>query len=138
MTIIRSLLYSLLLANLSLNLHAQSDRYLGEIFDEVSVTRDVVYGINATAITLPTEGEALAQELRMDVYEPLGDNLESRPVMMIYHNGNFLPQVINSSIEGTRQDSSVVELCTRFAKAGYVAAAVDYRLGWNPFANSQA
>jgi hypothetical protein len=32
---------------------------------------------------------------------------------------------------GTRKDSAVVELCTRFARMGYVAVAADYRTGWS-------
>lgn len=31
----------------------------------------------------------------------------------------------------------MVELCTRFAKMGYVAVSFDYRLGWNPTAANQ-
>ena len=27
-------------------------------------------------------------------------------------------------------------MCKRFAKKGYVAVAVDYRLGWNPISTS--
>ena len=33
-----------------------------------------------------------------------------------------------SYIGGSRTSSDIVEICTRYAKMGYVAAAIDYRL----------
>ena len=134
---IRTILGLLFLVTVVFGLSAQAGRYLSEVFDEVTVSTDVVYGVNATVLSLQTVGEAIPQELKMDVYEPAGDNFDFRPLVMVYHTGFFLPPVINGGIEGARQDSSVVEICTRLAKAGYVAAAVDYRLGWNPVAASQ-
>ncbi len=129
---ISTILCCLIVALLALNLQAQENRFLAEVFDEVTVTAGVEYGINATVIALPSVGEAIPQSLVMDVYQPANDALTERPVVMVYHTGNFLPNVTNGGITGTRQDSSTVELCTRLAKAGYVAAAVDYRLCCNP------
>lgn len=113
------------------------DRYLDEVFAEVSVTADVTYGVNATVLAVPVVGEAIPQALRMDVYQPVGDTETDRPVMLVFHTGNFLPNVTNGQISGTRKDNGVVEICTRLAKRGYVAAAVSYRLGWNPLADNQ-
>lgn len=73
----------------------------------------------------------------MDVYQPVGDDAEVRPLVLVFHTGDFLPAVTNGGITGTKVDSSVVEICTRLAKAGYTAASVDYRLGWNPLAQTQ-
>ena len=134
---ISTILCCLFVALLAFNLQAQENRFLTEVFDEVTVTENVQYGLNATVITLPVTGDAAAQPLLMDVYEPVGDALAERPVVMVYHTGNFLPNVTNGGITGTKQDSSVVEFCTRLARAGYTAAAVDYRLGWNPLAATQ-
>jgi dienelactone hydrolase len=67
----------------------------------------------------------------MDVYEPSGDTASVRPLVLVLHTGSFLPAVMNGQPTGGRKDSAVVEMCTRFAKKGYVAAAVSYRLGWN-------
>ncbi|MEL7423111.1 MAG: T9SS type A sorting domain-containing protein [Bacteroidota bacterium] len=134
---ISTILCCLFVALLAFNLQAQENRFLTEVFDEVTVTNDVTYGVNATIIAFTQLGEAIPEELKMDVYQPAGDNLGERPVVMVYHTGNFLPNVTNGGITGTRQDSSTVEFCTRLAKAGYVAAAVDYRLGWNPLAATQ-
>ena len=50
-------------------------RYLDPIFDDVTVTTNVMYGVNATVITynVPAIGEAIAQPLMMDVYTPTND-----------------------------------------------------------------
>lgn len=117
------------------SMHAQ--RYLTEIFDEVTVTEDVTYGVNATVLFVPVTGEAVPQELKMDIYEPAGDVEEDRPLVLVFHTGNFLPPVTNGQIAGSKSDNSDVEICTQLARRGFVAAAVDYRLGWNPLAEDQ-
>ncbi len=112
-------------------------RYLEEVFDDVRVTSNVVYGLNATVILVPSVGEAVPQPLTMDVYEPEGDTETNRPVVLVFHTGNFLPNVTNGQIAGTKEDSASVEICTQLAKRGYVAASVTYRGGWNPLADTQ-
>ncbi len=114
-----------------------AQRFLTEVFSEVQVTSDVVYGVNATMLAFTQVGEAIPEELKMDVYEPVGDNAEERPLVMVYHTGQFLPVVTNGQISGQKTDSSVVEICSRLARMGYTAASVDYRLGWNPLAPTQ-
>ncbi len=111
--------------------------FLEDVFDEVSVTPNQIYGVNATILALQQAGEAIPQPLIMDVYEPVGDTAELRPLVLFWHTGNFLPYPQNMSIGGTLRDSCVVEMCRRLARAGYVAAAADYRLGWNPIAPTQ-
>ncbi len=71
-------------------------------------------------------------DLKMDVYEPTGDHLNERPVVIFIHTGIFLPPVINQSPLGEKTDSAAVELCKRLAKRGFVAISINYRLGWNP------
>lgn len=119
----------------SLQLSAQ--RYLEEIFDEVTVTNDVQYGTNATVLLYPLLGEAVPEDLMMDIYEPAGDTETDRPLLLYFHTGNFLPHPDNLSPSGLRTDSATVEICNRFARMGYVVASCDYRLGWNPFAETQ-
>ncbi|MEZ4983674.1 MAG: T9SS type A sorting domain-containing protein [Saprospiraceae bacterium] len=115
----------------------QAQRFLAETFSEVQVTRDVTYGVNATVLFFGTAGEAVPQQLKLDVYEPVGDEAEERPLVLVFHTGIFLPAVTNGDILGTKTDSAVVEICNRLAKAGYTAASVDYRTGWNPLAEDQ-
>ncbi|MCH2081488.1 MAG: hypothetical protein MK226_03805, partial [Saprospiraceae bacterium] len=42
--------------------------YLEEVYSEIQVTENVVYGVNATVLALPQVGEAIPQPLTMDVY----------------------------------------------------------------------
>ena len=113
------------------------NRYANEIFSEVQVTSDVVYGNNATNFFTFPLGSFSPIDLEMDIYEPVGDDYEERPLVLVFHDGNFLPPLLNGSITGSRKDSSIVEICTQLARRGFTSAAVSYRLGWNPLAASQ-
>ncbi|MEO6902693.1 MAG: T9SS type A sorting domain-containing protein [Bacteroidia bacterium] len=105
-----------------------SQRYLTEVFPLVTKTSDVIYGNNISVMT----GAPAASDLKMDVYQPSGDVLTERPLVIVLHTGSFLPPILNGQPTGSKNDSAVIEMCTRFAKKGYVAVAADYRLGWNP------
>ena len=119
------------------SLSAQDNRYLAPVFDNVEVQSGITYGVNATVLFAPQVGEAIPQELLMDFYQPEGDTASLRPLVLVLHTGNFLPIVQNAGLQGERIDSSTVEVATRLAKLGYVAAALDYRQGWNPVAETQ-
>lgn len=130
-------IYILFFMCVGLVFRSNAQRYLQEVFEEVTVTPNVVYGMNASVLTYQIFGEAIPQTLVMDVYEPTGDNETSRPVVLYFHTGNFLPYPQNGGTGGFKTDSTAVEICTRLAKLGYVAASVDYRIGWNPIAETQ-
>ncbi|MDG2208901.1 MAG: alpha/beta hydrolase fold domain-containing protein [Flavobacteriales bacterium] len=119
-----------------LSLQAQ-ERYLDEIFDAVEVTEDVIYASNVSVLPALQAQTPMALPQYMDIYQPAGDTETARPLVLVFHTGNFLPMYLNGSALGGRKDSSVVELCNRFARMGYVTASVDYRLGWNPLAGTQ-
>ncbi len=123
----------LLTATLLLSMQlVQAQRYVSEIFSNVTVTQDVFYGVNATVLAVGMAGEAIPQPLVMDVYEPEGDTETARPVVIILHTGNFVPPAFNGGCTGTHKDADVIELANRLARMGYVACAADYRLGWDP------
>jgi BD-FAE protein/type IX secretion system substrate protein len=108
--------------------HAEAQqRYLEEFFPETTKTTDIVYGNNVSVLAPTT-----SSELKLDLYEPTGDTETQRPLVLIFHSGTFLPQGLSGLPTGTKSDSSVVYLATKLAKMGYVVAACDYRLGWNP------
>ncbi|MFM9004188.1 MAG: alpha/beta hydrolase, partial [Flavobacteriales bacterium] len=116
---------------------ATAQRYFSEVFTDVTVQSDMMYGINATVLAYPQLGQAIPQPLMMDVYSPTGDTETNRPVVLYFHTGNFLPTPQNGSPSGTKTDLNVVEMCSRLARMGYVVASCDYRLGWNPVATTQ-
>ncbi len=61
--------------------------------------------------------------LEFDVYYPNDnvENLENRPAILLIHGGGF----INGSKEGWADE------CVAFAKKGFVAITMSYRLGWD-------
>lgn len=118
------------------NMQAQ-ERYLEPVFDDVTVMENLPYGQNFTVLTLPVTGHTAKQPLVMDLYMPADDTIANRPLVIYLHTGNFLPIAVNGGVTGTKSDSSAVEVCRRLAAMGYVVASADYRLGWNPFAESQ-
>lgn len=120
---------TLALSALPLLLPAQSEcgsgRYTdAAYFDSVVVSTGVVFGANTGVF-------GSQQTLRLDVYEPYGDALAERPVVIVAFGGSF--------VAGSRAD--VAPLCRAFAKLGYVAIAPDYRVGLffpNPSTTAQA
>lgn len=129
----------LLLAALLLSTFATQAqvRYLNEVFTNVQVDTSITYAQNYGY----GDGFLNLAPIVMDVYRPVGDTATNRPVILLSHNGSFLPEVYTHFLAGLcfngRQDSSIVELCKRFAKRGYVAVSFDYRLGWNATATDQ-
>jgi len=110
-----------------------AQRYLTEQFSSVDVQSNVVYGQNFSVLT----GTPQLQPLVMDVYTPAGDSQTDRPLIVYIHTGSFLPRYINQLATGDKTDSATVEMCRRFAKKGYVVAAISYRTGWNPASPSE-
>ncbi len=106
------------------------ERYLDEIFTEVTVNENVVFGENYYFI--PNPAEPFIHDLPMDYYEGTGDTGTGRACVVVLHTGNFLPRYFNGSPTGSNKDSSIVEACSLFAKRGYVVVAPEYRLGWDP------
>lgn len=107
-----------------------AQRYVSEVFSTVDSTRNIVYGSNYTFLS----GTPTLQPLVFDLYEPSGDSLTNRPLVIMIHTGSFLPAIINQTPTGSMRDSATSEICRRFARRGYVVASMDYRTGWNPTA----
>lgn len=80
--------------------------------------KDMIFtNVDKTTVTYSS-----VYNLQMDVYEPHGDTIAHRPVIVLAHGGSF--------VQGTKTDDpTVVTLCNNFAKRGYVTASIDYRLG---------
>lgn len=110
-----------------------SQRYITEQFTDVTVFKNVCYDTNmAVNIVPPYSPPVVKIGLLCDVYEPEGDNAAERPLIIIMHTGSFLPPIINKQTTGNKEDSAIVEMCMRFARKGYIAVAMNYRIGWNP------
>lgn len=90
--------------------------YVDTVYQIQTVT-DVIYG-NAT------EFSGQERELKLDISVPLNAPLPvcGRPLVLIIHGGAFL--------EGSKDDAGIKLLRHDFAKRGYIAASITYRLGF--------
>ena len=121
---------------IGINATAQT-RYLDNMFDSVTVTSNVQYATNISVLPMLQGLAPGPAPLFCDIYEPKNDSMTDRPVIVLIHTGSFLPAVLNGQATGSKSDLSIVENCTRWAKKGYVAVAMDNRLGWNPTSPDQ-
>jgi acetyl esterase/lipase len=86
-------------------------RYRDTVFTDVSKATDLQYG------TAPDrDGKAVA--LKLDLYQPAGDAVSRRPVVIWVHGGGF----------STGDKSDGADWATAFARRGYVAVSLGYRL----------
>jgi len=88
-------------------------RYLDPVFDDVEVTRDVVY-----RETVDYRGNQV--DLALDIYRPAGDTATARPVIVWLYGGWFA--------FGDKRDDYIEQFATESARRGYVGVAVNYRV----------
>jgi len=112
----------IVLLSFVLSIQGQDYRYVKSIFSTVKVTKDVVYG-TAAFLNSPynDESKTSSQNLVMDIYQPEGDLQKNRPAVIFAHGGGF--------VSGNRTHDDMKAFCDSFAKKGYVAVSIDYRLG---------
>lgn len=94
-------------------LFSNPDLYLLPLF-EVGETKNVAYGRIRSATP---DGEA--ENLLLDLYYPLRDSMDARPLLVTFHGGGF--------VGGDKRDTLLVEWNRHFASLGYVVASVNYR-----------
>ncbi len=87
-------------------------RYRDEI-SSVTRTNDLQYG---SAVNKAGDTEAL----KLDLYQPTGDTETKRPAVVWVHGGGFA--------SGDKGSGPSQILANRFAKLGYVAVSINYRL----------
>lgn len=93
---------------------AQSgQRYVDLVFARTQRTNDLVYG---KAVDKPT-GKSV--DLKLDLYEPVGDTAAARPVYVFLFGGGF--------VAGDKE-TEPRQYCELMARRGYVAIAISYRI----------
>ena len=112
-------------------------RYVDEVFTNVDVEYDKVYGSNISIFSTLLGLSPQMQDLTMDIYTPSNDTVTDRPVVIMIHTGSFMPRILNGQATGDKSDNVIVEQCMQFAKKGYVACAINHRLGWNPTSDNE-
>jgi carboxylesterase type B len=88
-------------------------RYRDQVFSAVTVTNNVTYG---SAVNL--SGQTIT--LQLDMYQPTGDTVTSRPAIVWVHGGSFSG--------GSKTSGELVDEATTFAKLGFVNVSINYRL----------
>ncbi len=88
-------------------------RYRDDVFRDVDIFHGIVYGSAVDA-----SGRNVS--LRLDRYEPAGDTVSRRAAIVWIHGGGF--------VSGSRATAQMVELALRYARKGYLAVSIDYRL----------
>jgi len=110
--------------------------YLEPVWD-VSVERDVQYATapgywshapendRTAALRLSLHvGSLKPLPLEMDIYVPEGDGPDAgRPLLLMMHGGSFFV--------GRKEEAGQAGWCRHFAALGYVAASINYRLGFH-------
>jgi len=127
-------------------------RYLDPLFT-VDTTNHITYGVNfsvmlhdtlpvPTGMTIPVGVDSATgtpiyftmPALEFDIFEPAGDTVTERPLIIYLHTGTFAPIIRNGNATGHRNiDYATQVMCNQFAARGYVVANTEYRLGWNPY-----
>jgi hypothetical protein len=110
---------SLILASLAFSATAQNCdpvRYIDPIFD-VTTTFGVEYQ------QARPYGSFFNQGYDLDIYEPEGDTISHRPVIVFQYGGGYLI--------GDKLFPPAPAYCSYWAERGYVCASINYRLGFN-------
>ncbi|HJM16688.1 MAG TPA: hypothetical protein QF851_04465, partial [Flavobacteriales bacterium] len=86
------LVVSLLFVGVTAN---SQNRYLDEVFTNVHVSEIDTFAVN---VSIEPMLFGLAPDLlpiECDIYQPIGDSLTNRPIIIVSHTGSFLPPVAN-------------------------------------------
>lgn len=101
-----------------------SNRYLDPIFPNVHRNDDIEFANADPYGIFPN------QTLYMDIYEPVGDALAARPVIVFAYGGAFTI--------GDKRQPPIPDWCEYYAQRGYVVAAIQYRIGFNQASGDSA
>jgi len=86
-------------------------RFLTEVFLGVEVQKNVIFG------QVKDRADKML-DLTMDIFQPKNDTMTKRPLVVWIHGGGF--------VNGSKENMS--SRCEGFAKLGYVAVTINYRL----------
>jgi acetyl esterase/lipase len=140
----KKILLPIIFSCISITTLIAQERYVDEVFTNFTQQNNVLYSQNYSVIAasqgipyVPTGASPQVPALNFDLYEPAGDTVAERPLVIMLHTGTFLPIIYNGNPTGMRNDVATTNICKSYAKRGYVVANLEYRLGWNPYAATQ-
>lgn len=117
-------IFFLFIVSENANAQCNENRYLNEIFSSAKSFENVVYNQ-----PLHLQGACLIEtnvdttNFALDIYEPSGDTLQKRPVIVYAHGGAFLI--------GDRRMVPIEDFCRKMANRGYIVVSIDYRKCFN-------
>jgi len=115
------------------------NRYRYEVFHTYNLQKDITYGkangywtetpylddpyieILAKGMVNLFRGEK-DLDLKLDLYQPVGDKHQLRPLVLLIHGGAFYI--------GNKQSPTEQIIADKLTKLGYVVASMDYRMGF--------
>lgn len=99
---------------ISANVVLSNTRFVNSVFNDVDTIKKIYFqsAINYLGVS---------DSLFIDFYSPKNDTMKHRPLVIIIHGGSFLT--------GTRDDAFCVTTAADFAKRGFNAASINYRIG---------
>lgn len=103
-----------LLAGLLLMHAASAQRFKADLFTDIDSSVNIEYG---QGLNINNQMESL----KLDVFSPSRDTIKKRPVVVFIHGGGFQ--------NGSRKLALGQRFCLGFARKGYVAVSISYRLG---------
>ncbi|RJQ57864.1 MAG: PKD domain-containing protein [Stygiobacter sp.] len=108
-----------------------SQRYTTSQFAVVQTHTNAIYTI-APQLNSPYAGESQITKvnLSMHIFQPQGDTVQKRPMIVCFHGGGFM--------SGKKEHDDMIEFSKIFARYGYVTATAQYRLGMNALSNTSA
>lgn len=105
------------MANVTVNNRETPVQYLDPAY-KVTVKHDILYASKKKE----TDAE---EPLKLDLYQPIGDETKQRPVFIFIHGGGYTG--------GDKSDAA--DFSEGLAKRGYAVLTIDYRLKKDPFFN---
>lgn len=88
--------------------------YTTSIYQNQVLASNVQYTQNASA-----NFDGTTEHEKMDIWAPVGDNCNKRPVIIWVHGGGFA--------QGDKTAPDVVAMCDSFSRKGFICATIDYR-----------
>ncbi len=116
-----------------------TNRYTAQLFNSVTETTNIKFSTNVpkpnpgggfyeTTTGYPLNVDEFSTSnvnLYMNIFQPTGDTLKKRPVVIICFGGGF--------VSGSKDNFNIRLIAQELAKRGFVTAVIDYRLGMNVF-----
>ena len=101
-----------------------SERYIDSVFASERTVENRVYNQSwALQGACSIETYTAFDDFTLDVYEPIGDAISKRPVLVYAHGGAFLI--------GDKRIVPVDQFCYKMAERGFVVVSIDYRKCFN-------